>query len=471
MAPVVLWFRRDLRLGDHPALTEAARLAGEEGVLPLFIADDSLLAPAGPARASFLGASLRALEASMAAPLCLRAGRPASVLAHLVAETGARQVLVTADHAPYGRQRDDEVAETLRGLGAELVERGSNYAVDPGTVRSEKGLPLRVFSAFRRRWELLGPHLVLPRPDCRWRSAPSELTIDELVQRASTRRPELFGDLPDGPPPELPAAGEQAALASLAAFALRSADYATGRELLAQHGTSQLSWHLHLGSIHPRRILAEVAGADGGSTSFRSEIAWREFYADVLFHEPDAARRTLQPALRSLRWDEGARAEERFRTWALGQTGLPLVDAGMRQLLATGWMHNRARMVAASFLVKHLHLDWRWGARWFMWRLLDGDLASNSQGWQWTAGTGTDAAPFHRIFSPVAQAERFDPEATYVHRWVPELRGTPAPAALRPGGGEGLLRPLGYPEPMVDLKEERREALDRFAEARGRTGP
>ena len=169
-----------------------------------------------------------------------------------------------------------------------------------------------------------------------------------------------------------------------------------------------------------------------------------------------------------LEWDQGQDAEARFRQWAAGQTGIPLVDASMRQLLEEGWMHNRGRMLAASFLVKHLHLDWRWGARWFMWRLIDGDLASNQHGWQWTAGTGTDAAPFHRIFSPVAQAERFDPDGAYIHRYVPELRGIAAPGVLQPGGGVSLLDQSSYPPPMIDLKVERAEALRRAHEERER---
>ena len=198
-----------------------------------------------------------------------------------------------------------------------------------------------------------------------------------------------------------------------------------------------------------------MAGADGGSDRFRSEIAWREFYADVLFHEPRVGHRARSSRrFASLRWDEGARAEERFRDLgARARRASRSSTPGCASCSATGWMHNRARMVAASFLVKHLHLDWRWGARWFMWRLLDGDLASNSHGWQWTAGTGTDAAPFHRIFSPVAQAERFDPEATYIHRWVPELGGVdpPRPRCDR-AAARGCSVPSGYPEPMVDLK-------------------
>jgi deoxyribodipyrimidine photo-lyase len=186
----------------------------------------------------------------------------------------------------------------------------------------------------------------------------------------------------------------------------------------------------------------------------------------VLWHHPESVRSVLQPSLAHLRVDNDAQAVERFQSWARGETGYPLVDAGMRQLLTEGWMHNRVRMVAASFLVKHLHLDWRWGARWFMWRLIDGDLASNQHGWQWTAGTGTDAAPFHRIFNPTLQAERFDPDGTYVRRFIPALANVPAPQCLRPGAGAGLLAPDGYAQVIVDVALERDEALKRCAEAR-----
>jgi deoxyribodipyrimidine photo-lyase len=212
-------------------------------------------------------------------------------------------------------------------------------------------------------------------------------------------------------------------------------------------------------------VLAALDGPTLDQTKFVAEVAWREFYADVLFHHPGSARQSFQPSMRALRYDDGPEACARFRAWALGRTGYPLVDAGMRQLLEEGWMHNRVRMVCTSFLVKHLHLDWRWGARWFMWRLADGDLASNQHGWQWTAGTGTDAAPFHRIFNPTLQAKRFDPEGVYVKRYVAELRETPVPDCLEPGGASSLFN-AGYVAPLVDADEERRDALARFAEAR-----
>jgi deoxyribodipyrimidine photo-lyase len=218
---------------------------------------------------------------------------------------------------------------------------------------------------------------------------------------------------------------------------------------------------LRFGCIHPRTILDRI-GMGQGADIVRSELAWREFYADVLWHRPESARQPLQAFGDHLRWDTGEQARDRFRAWATGRTGFPLVDAGMRQLLAEGWMHNRVRMVVASFLVKDLHIDWRLGARWFMWHLVDGDLASNQHNWQWVAGTGTDAAPFHRVFNPSVQQERFDPDGSYVRRYLKELSTSPWA-----GPGDGSL-PLDnpYPEPVVDHTRERREALARFDDAR-----
>jgi deoxyribodipyrimidine photo-lyase len=213
-------------------------------------------------------------------------------------------------------------------------------------------------------------------------------------------------------------------------------------------------------------VLAALADASLDERSFESQICWREFYADVLFHHPESVGRELQSSMANLRVDRDSAAVERFQQWARGATGYPLVDAGMRQLLHEGWMHNRVRMVTASFLVKHLHIDWRWGAKWFMWRLIDGDVASNQHGWQWTAGTGTDAAPFHRIFNPSLQAQRFDPEGVYIRRHVRELSSLAPPQCLLPSAAGGFRGPEGYPAPMVELNRERIEALSRFAAAR-----
>jgi len=468
--PAIMWFRRDLRLGDHPALTEAVKLGGDAGVLGVFILDDALLAPSGKPRASFLAGCLDALNESMGGHLVILKGDPSIVLPDLVRGINASAVVVSADFGPYGQHRDSSV-EAILGLERTPFERvGSSYAVDPGTVLSEKGSPLKVFTAFRRRWETIGPHVVLPEPDVSWADFPSMAVTSQIVGDAGRLRPERFNGLDEGATPGSFEPGEQAALRRLDEFVGAKAPYYREmRDMMAEPGTSGLSPYLRFGCIHPRTALQAVTGDDEGSVTFRSEIAWREFYADVLFHEPRSARETLQPSLSTLRWNTDALAVEHFQAWARGETGIPLVDAGMRQLLAEGWMHNRTRMICASFLVKHLHIDWRWGARWFMDRLIDGDLASNSHGWQWTAGTGTDAAPFHRIFSPIAQAERFDVAGTYIRRYVSELANVEPPQLYQPGGGGGLLAPVGYPEAIVDLKVEREEALARFAEARGKS--
>jgi deoxyribodipyrimidine photo-lyase len=397
--------------------------------------------------------------------LVVRRGQPSAVLGALAAEVGAATVFATADFAPYGRRRDAAVAEALGASGRTLRLVGSPYAVDPGTVTSAAGTPFRVFTPFRRAWEATGWPPARPVPaGLSWGHAPSDAEPADLEAGAGLAVPGTWADLPLAPAADLPEPGEPAAAARLAAFVADGVDgYAERRNLPGEEGTSRLSPYLRFGCLHPRQMLAALGPATGkGPGTFRSELAWREFYADVLFHLPHSARRTLQPALAQLAVDTGPAAEARFARWATGTTGYPLVDAAMRQLLAEGWVHNRARMVAASFLVKDLHLPWRWGARWFMYHLVDGDLASNQHGWQWTAGTGTDAAPFHRIFNPATQAERFDPDGAYVRRFVPEAAG-------EPGAGPSLFDAVGapaYPAPMVDHRVERAEALARFAEAR-----
>ena len=254
------------------------------------------------------------------------------------------------------------------------------------------------------------------------------------------------------------------------------ADYATGRDRPDLDRTSRLSPHLKYGTIHPRQLLARLGDGDGPAT-WATELCWRDFYADVLFHRPDSARRNWSSTLDGLTWDEGKRADERFEAWAEGRTGYPIVDAGMRQLLAEGWMHNRVRMIVASFLVKDLHVHWRRGAAHFLHHLVDGDLASNQHGWQWTAGTGTDASPFFRVFNPTSQGQRFDPSGDYVRRHVPELRGIEGKAVHEPwklapeptgtlfdrsSDGDGTGEPSRYPHRIVDHATERQDALDRF---------
>lgn len=445
----VLWFRRDLRLGDHPALAEAA---GAGPVAPLFVLDPALLGPAGGPRTAFLLRCLRALNESMGGRLVVRKGDPVDVVPAVAAEAGADRVLVSADFGPYGRRRDRTVAGALRSDGRRLVGVGSPYAVDPGRVRKQDGTPCRVFSPFYRAWRAHG-----------WAApAPAPASVG-WVKGLRTH------GIPDDPQVDatLPPAGERAALDRLEAFLAGPVDaYATGRDRPAADATTRLSPYLKFGCIHPRTILARL-GPSKSHEKLRSELAWREFYADVLWHRPESAWQALQPAMAEMALDSGKQADERFRAWTEGRTGFPLVDAGMRQLLGEAWVHNRVRMVVASFLVKDLHIDWTRGARWFMERLVDGDLASNNHGWQWVAGTGTDPAPYFRVFNPVTQGKEHDPAGDYVRRWVPELGAVAGGAVHEPWAQPGGV-PAGYPERIVDHAVERAEALSRYESLKSR---
>jgi deoxyribodipyrimidine photo-lyase len=458
MTTALLWFRRDLRLADHPALVEA--LASADQVVPAFVLDPVLLGPAGAPRVAFLFGCLDDLHRRTGGALVLRSGDPVEQIPRLAEEVEASEVFVTEDFGPYGARRDDAVAGALAAAGRQLVAVGTPYAVAPGVLRTGSGTPFKVFTPYYRAWRAHGADAPLPVPD-------DPAWARGVGTDALPSTPDLGGG-------SVLAPGEDAAKDRLAAFVgTDAARYGERRDLPATAGTSRLSVYLKYGCLHPRQVLARL-GRGPGPDTFRSELAWRDFYAGVLAERPESARRALRPVPGALRVDEGPEADARFAAWAEGRTGYPLVDAGMRQLLGECWMHNRVRMVVASFLVKDLHLDWRRGARHFMRHLQDGDLASNNHGWQWVAGTGTDAAPFHRIFNPVSQGRRFDPSGDYIRRWVPELRGIPGGAVHEPwklaadaqrslfeGGGGAA-----YPPPLVDHAVERREALARFEEAR-----
>jgi deoxyribodipyrimidine photo-lyase len=427
---VIMWFRRDLRLADLPAL-HAAAADGE--VVPLFVVDPAFDRAGAPRRA-YLRAALAALDESMDGALVYRHGDPVDVVPALVAEVGATHVHVTRDYGPYGRRRDAAVAATLTSIGASLVGTGSPYTVPPGSVAKADGSAYLVFTPFSRTWRQVGWDEPLGVPDVRWLGA------------AAVRC--------DGAPstPMWPhAVGEQAAHDRWDEFLAQVGAYADRRDLPAVDGTSRLSAALRWGVLHPRQLLADIASTDDGvgrgHTAFTNELGWREFYADVLFRRPDSAWSALDERMGTMAVDTDAAARARFARWAGGSTGFPIVDAGMRQLRATGWMHNRVRMLTASFLVKDLHLPWQWGARHFLAHLVDGDLASNQHGWQWAAGTGTDAAPYFRVFNPSTQAERFDPTGEYRHHWVPDMDVA------------------AYPPPMLDHAAERDEALRRYRHA------
>ena len=451
----VIWFRRDLRLGDLPTLTAAAERASS--ALALFVLDAALLGPAGAPRTTFLFRCLRELDAALDGRLLVVHGDPVDVLPRVAASVGAASVHVSADFGPYGSRRDTAVADALGSAvegGVELVRTGSPYAVAPGRIVKGDGDPFKVFTPFRRAWAEHG-----------WRapadtSAATVSWIDPADKDGGPRRVKIPDDVALGEA-ELPAAGEKAALARWSGFL--DADvtaYDEERNRPDHDATSRMSPYLKYGCVHPRTMLADLKGRTGsGATTFTTELAWRDFYADVLHRRPDTAREHYDQRFDKIHYDDGAAARQAFEAWATGRTGFPIVDAGMRQLLAQGWVHNRVRMIVASFLTKDLHLSWTWGARHFMRHLVDGDLSSNQHGWQWTAGSGTDASPYFRVFNPTTQGEKFDPQGDYVRRWVPELRGVAGKAVHTLPDGV----PAGYVEPIVDHKHERQVALDRYA--------
>ena len=446
-----MWFRRDLRLADHPALTYASR--DDRETVPVFVIDPALVRYSGAPRLAFMYRSLHALNESMDGQLVVRHGSPSDVIPALANKTGSDEVVVSRDYAPYGRLRDAAVGEALVAHGSRLVGQGSPYAVAPGGVLKDDGTPYAVFTPFKKVWLRVGWSAPLDIPETRWSGA------DTWASDGIPAEPAISCTLPE--------AGEHAAHERWAEFVTTALDrYDTQRDTPSIEGTSRLGPHLRFGTIHPRQVLAEL-GSLKAHEVFRSELAWRDFYADVLWHKPRTTWENLQPKMADMPVDTDVAAKQRFTKWCDGQTGYPIIDAGMRQLRDTGFMHNRVRMIVASFLVKDLHLPWQWGAKHFMQHLLDGDIASNNHGWQWAAGTGTDAAPYFRVFNPISQSERFDPTGAYVRQYVPELAEVSDREIHAPWMSKRGL-PLGYVGPMIDHAVEREEALRRYAVATGK---
>ena len=453
----ILWFRRDLRVHDHPAL--AAAIAAADHVIPVFVIDDALLAGRWPApnRAWFMRESVVALSGALAergAALRILRGRPVDVLPALARETGSTDLFLTRDVTPFGRTRDRAVAARLAEAGVAVHARRGLYVHEPDEVATREGGPYTVYSPFRRAWEALPRRAVLPAPD-RIPGPPG--AVPDAV-------PDLGG--PSADPALVPEPGETAARARLAAWAERRVDaYADRRDRMdIEDGTSRLSQDLRWGLLSPLEVVERAAGPGDGRRVFASEVAWREFYAHVLWHHPRVLREPFQPAFAALPWRDDPDAVE---AWREGRTGYPVVDAAMRQLRASGYVHNRARMIAASFLTKHLLADWRLGEAEFMRHLVDGDVASNNGGWQWTASTGTDPQPYFRVFNPILQGRRFDPEGDYVRRWVPELRGIAGAAVHEPWlldaaaqSAAGVRVGTDYPAPIVDHAAARARALE-----------
>jgi deoxyribodipyrimidine photo-lyase len=423
----LLWFRRDLRLGDLPALLDAG--ADDAEVLACYVLDPRLTASAGPRREQFLYDSLRELRDALDGRLLVTRGRPDTRIPAVAKAVGATAVHISEEFTPFAQARDEKVAAALGDIP--LEKSGSAYLVSPGRVTKDDGSPYKVFTPYFRRWREHG-----------WRApAKTGPKSARWIDPADVSGAGKNLDIPD-PGTELPyPAGEKAARRRWKKFVDQGLEgYSADRNRPDLDATSRMSAYLHFGNIHPRTLAADLGTAEGPAAYLR-ELAFRDFYASVLAQWPRSAWWNFNSDFDAIEVDDD---DESFTAWKEGRTGFPIVDAGMRQLSESGFMHNRVRMITASFLVKDLHLPWQWGAKWFLEQLLDGDIASNQHGWQWAAGCGTDAAPYFRVFNPDTQGKKFDPEQAYVRRWVPEF-----------GTDE-------YPDPIVDHGAERAEALRRY---------
>jgi deoxyribodipyrimidine photo-lyase len=438
----IIWFRRDLRIGDHPALLEAIKNSDE--IVPLFILDKKQIDEAGPKLLAYMGQSLRALDESLGNKLHIIEGDQVEVIKDLIARYNVKEVHISDEYERYGAARDARV----EAAGIPLVRTGSPYAVKPGrVVKPSDATPYRVYTPFYRAWRTHGYREPV--------AAPKEI-------KAPTP-PAEYRKFPDFPFPDgvqIIEAGEAAALRRFKEFKKKGLDsYDENRNFASIDGTSKMSTYLKFGEIHPRTLLSGLDETKAQDT-LRKEIAWREFYADVLFNNPDTDTEYYAPRFKEMRYDKPGK---QFQLWCEGKTGYPFVDAAMRQLLVEGWMHNRTRMVVASFLVKDLHLEWQLGERFFADHLVDYDVASNAHGWQWTAGTGTDASPYYRVFNPIEQGRRFDENGDYIRKYVPELAHLSAAEIHEPWLFlDGYSH--GYPERVVDHAVERIESLERLKE-------
>lgn len=467
MGDAIWWIRRDLRLGDNPALHAA--LSNARRVTPVFIFDPHILGTqhASSRRQAWMKAGLRRLDASLrerGGRLILRKGEPLEELSRLSAELSQGEppcIYVVGDATPYAQRRDRQVAERLP-----LETVSTTAFLPPGNLVKSDGAPYQVFTSFAKAWRAhpaAVPVTLLPVPE-RISTPPdlASLSYDEADDSI---------DFDEFPPGEAEAQQRLRSFTEVAGAPIF--DYAQRRDRLDLTGTSGLSPYLRFGMLSIRQAVTAAMlayrrssspAAQAGAVAWLNELIWRDFYLHILHHRPEVLRSNYQD--RTIHWQN----EERlFEAWTRGQTGFPVIDAAMRQLMHSGWMHNRARMLVASFLTKNLLIDWRWGAGWFMEQLLDGDPASNSGGWQWSASTGVDAAPYFRIFNPTLQGKKHDPLGGYIKRWVPELRDVPGAYIHEPQKMPGLLQyelncVIGrhYPQPIIDLSWSRARALAAF---------
>ena len=437
----IFWFRRDLRISDNPALLAA--LAEGDEVLPIFIVDQAISDRAGTFRRSYLASALKNLDKALAGNLQVFNGDAVEILQKLTKKYNAISIHCAKQYAPYGVALEKRISES----GINLNFTGCDYAVDPGKVRKPDGTPYKVYTPFFKAWSAIGWERPYNSP-----KSPSWVSVKDAKR--------FFPDWDLVKNTKTFEVGTEVAIQKWNKFFKEPINsYNHNRNFPGINGTSGMSPHLRWGEIHPRTLLANL-NSSADQEVYRKEIAWREFYADVLHHNPHTSREYLNPQFTKMRYEQPGK---KFDAWCAGKTGFPFVDAGMRQLIQTGWMHNRVRMVVASFLAKDLHIEWQHGANFFMQYLIDNDVASNSHGWQWTAGCGTDASPYYRIFNPIEQGKRFDPEGDYIRKYVPELSHLTGSDIHEPwlylDGYSG-----GYVERIVDHAAERIESLARLEE-------
>ncbi|WP_336037356.1 cryptochrome/photolyase family protein [Halobacterium yunchengense] len=469
----LFWHRRDLRTTDNRGLAAAA----EEGpVVAVFCFDDAVLEHAGPPRVAFLLdalASLRERYRDLGGDLVVRRGDPSAVLPRVAGECGADRVVWNHDYSGLARERDEAVRAALDDAGVAHEQFHDAVLHEPGAIRTNAGDPYSVYTYFWRKWRDREKDDPAPEP-----------TTGDLAARGEVLGADATGELPglgalgfDQPEADVPAASTAAARELLADFCEADIyEYGDARDYPAADATSRLSPHLKFGTVGVREVYERTedaaAGADGEAeresvAAFRGQLAWREFYAQVLYFNPEVVTENYRDYERDVEWRDDP---EELAAWKRGETGFPVVDAGMRQLREEAYVHNRVRMVVASFLTKDLLADWRAGYEWYREKLVDHDTANDSGGWQWAASTGTDAQPYFRVFNPTTQGERYDPDAEYVREYVPELRGVPA-AKIHDwpdldAAERDRLAP-DYPDPIVDHAERRERAIATFEAARG----
>ena len=481
VTPTVGWFRQDLRLQDNPALAAAITRGG--AIVPVYILDDAAEEkwPMGGASRWWLHHALTALDTSLrerGSRLIIAHGKSIEIIHSLIAQTRAGAVFWNRRYEPAIIARDAAIKTELNAAGIEAKSFNAALLFEPHTIQNKQGRPFQVFTPYWKHCLTLPVPPVVPLSSAAFpapKEWPNSKTIDELKLLPKIPWDAGFGSTWQP--------GEAGAAARLKRFAARAMDdYVERRNLPDHDGTSQLSPWLHFGELSPRQVWAAVAErskdsgvfpSSNGARVFLSEIGWREFAHHLLFHFPQTPERPLRVEFEKFGWADDVDGKK-LHAWQRGKTGYPIVDAGMRQLWHTGWMHNRVRMVVASFLVKHLRLNWTNGAAWFWDTLVDADLASNTLGWQWSAGCGADAAPYFRVFAPVLQGMKFDAAGDYVRRWVPELAKMPAefihapweaPAAVLARAGVELGR--NYPGPIVNHAAARAAALAEFKRLRG----